>query len=230
MIRILVVERGIYGERVVETINKYGNERFKVVRRFKLPRELPELIDEPEGYFPRGVFEGVDVAYLYTLHPDLTIQGVLEACKAGLSAVIIPGEDPTFKGAASKEELQRVAEGKIDVFVPRVSCALHPPTGNRVVDQLAERFGMPEIHVSLHGQRVLSVNVVRGAPCGATWYVARNLTGERFPDADALRRKAGLLAQYYCRAPRGYSPFEDVKGIHLAGELHAKSVKIIKLK
>nr|HDO80055.1 hypothetical protein [Candidatus Bathyarchaeota archaeon] len=56
MIRILVVERGIYGKRVVETINKYGNERFKVVRRFKLPRELPELIDEPEGYFPRGVF------------------------------------------------------------------------------------------------------------------------------------------------------------------------------
>jgi hypothetical protein len=63
------------------------------------------------------------------------------------------------------------------------------------------------------------VEVLRGAPCGSTWHIAKGLVGAGIKDAPA---KAGLLVQQYpCRAVRGVKG-----GIHKAGELHKKAVEM----
>ncbi|MFX0139583.1 MAG: DUF166 family protein, partial [Candidatus Hodarchaeota archaeon] len=50
-IRILLFQRGFYGERVVETIRKYA-KKLEISKIFKIPKELPDIIEEPENYIP----------------------------------------------------------------------------------------------------------------------------------------------------------------------------------
>ena len=54
----------------------------------------------------------------------------------------------------------------------------------------------------LDGERVAEVEVVRGAPCGATWEAARKMAG--LPSEEAVVR-IGLETQYFCMAdPAGW--------------------------
>jgi hypothetical protein len=70
--------------------------------------------------------------------------------------------------------------------------------------------------------RLVSVSVVRGAPCGATWDAARQLVGER---AEEAVRKIGLLAQFSCSAdPAGWDPIYGKSPVHFAGIVHSKAL------
>lgn len=86
------------------------------------------------------------------------------------------------------------------------------------MDEFASCFGRPEVKITTKGGIILNVEVVRGAPCGSTWHMAKALEGTSAKDAPA---KAGLLVQQYpCRALRGIKG-----GIHKAAELHKEAVE-----
>ncbi len=71
--------------------------------------------------------------------------------------------------------------------------------------------------------RVTRVEVVRGAPCGATWEAAARLIG--LTKQQALAR-VGLETQYYCTAdPAGWDPIHGKSPVHLAAELHEAALK-----
>ena len=82
----------------------------------------------------------------------------------------------------------------------------------------ASCFGRPKIRVSEKNGIISNIEVIRGAPCGSTWHMAKNLLGSKIEDAPA---KGGLLVQQYpCRAVRG------TKGaIHKAAKLHKEAVE-----
>lgn len=219
-IKLLIITRGHYGCRVIDTVNTYGKGS-EVSKVLSLQKNLPSFIEAPEKYIPKKFFQDIDLVHTYSLHPDLTLQVVREAKEAGIPGVIMPGEDPTFKNLGSRKELLRIAEDKVSIFGPRISCAISPPTGSDLVDRYVNEFGMPKIRVNINDNKIVEAKVLRGSPCGGTWYVAKNLIGTSVEEAN---RRAGLLAQYYCRAPRGYNPFDEKKGIHIAGDLHSESL------
>lgn len=71
--------------------------------------------------------------------------------------------------------------------------------------------------------KISNVKVIRGAPCGATWEVARRLVGH--PVEDAVR-KIGLETQFYCFAdPAGWDPIYGKSPVHFAGKIHSKELQ-----
>ncbi|HPS88678.1 MAG TPA: DUF166 family protein, partial [Methanosarcina vacuolata] len=77
-------------------------------------------------------------------------------------------------------------------------------------------FGSPILKVKTKDGKIADVEVIKGAPCGSTWYMAKEIVGTEVKDAPP---KAGLLIQHYpCRATRG-----EVGGIHESGELHKQA-------
>jgi hypothetical protein len=79
-------------------------------------------------------------------------------------------------------------------------------------------FGMPEYVVKVSSGRIDSIQVVRGAPCIATWEAAPRVEG--LPVEDAIVR-IGLEVQYFCVAdPSAWDPISGKSSVHLAGEFH----------
>ena len=67
-----------------------------------------------------------------------------------------------------------------------------------------EQFGAPEFSVAVSEGKIKGIDVVRGAPCGATWEAARRIID--LPKEEAITR-IGLEVQYFCTAdPAGWDP------------------------
>jgi thymidylate synthase len=69
---------------------------------------------------------------------------------------------------------------------------------------------------------VVSIKVIRGAPCGATWEAAKRLEG--VPVDEAVVRM-GLEPQYFCSAnPAGWDPIYGKSPVHFAGDVHSRAL------
>ncbi len=67
------------------------------------------------------------------------------------------------------------------------------------------------------------MEVVRGAPCAATWEAARKVEG--MPAEEAIVR-IGLETQYFCKAdPAGWDPIYGKSPVHFAGNVHSAALK-----
>ena len=70
---------------------------------------------------------------------------------------------------------------------------------------------------------VSSIEVVRGAPCGATWQATPRVLG--MPIAEAIVR-IGLEVQYFCSAdPAGWDPIHGKSPVHFAGNIHSAALE-----
>jgi hypothetical protein len=213
MISIGVVTRGKYGLRLIENIKK--NSDFNI-SSLQIPEFLPDFIEAPGEFLAslnldKNIFSN-DLIIVYILHPDLTPEIVRLAGENGARAVIIAG-------GGGLSELQKISEKyNMHIEIHEICCDIER-CGNNVVDEFASCFGRPELKITTKAGLITKVEVLRGAPCGSTWNMAKGLVGAAIQDAPA---KAGLLVQQYpCRAARGMKG-----GIHKAGELHKKAVEM----
>jgi len=84
-------------------------------------------------------------------------------------------------------------------------------------------FGAPEFKVTLDGKVIAAIEVIRGAPCGATKEAARQMIG-LFADEAAMR--IGLGTQFFCVAdPSGWDPIHGKSPVHYAGQRHANALR-----
>ncbi|MDD2613503.1 MAG: DUF166 family protein [Methanosarcina sp.] len=206
-----VITRGKYGHRLIETVREYSD--FSVLTA-DLPEFVPGFIEEPDEYlealdFDRRVFSA-EIIITYSLHPDLTSAIAKLAAEAGVRSLIVPGGP----SKASIPELKKISEvSGMDIEVDEICCSLEPNAFNR---PFADIFGLPVLKVRTKDGKIADVKVVKGAPCGSTWHMAKEIVGTLVKDAPP---KAGLLIQHYpCRAARG-----ELGGIHESGELHKQA-------
>ena len=67
------------------------------------------------------------------------------------------------------------------------------------------------------------MEVIRGAPCGATWEAASGLIGLTIEAASA---RMGLETQFFCFAdPADWDPISGKSPVHIAGERHDAALK-----
>ncbi len=79
-------------------------------------------------------------------------------------------------------------------------------------------FGAPAFAVKVVGGKISRIEVLRGAPCGATWDAALRVKDMAVEEA-AVR--IGLEVQYFCVAdPSDWDPISGKSAVHFAGEVH----------
>jgi hypothetical protein len=81
----------------------------------------------------------------------------------------------------------------------------------------------------MENDRIIRIEVLRGAPCGSTWEAAKKIVNLSVGQALI---KIGLETQYFCTAdPSNWDPIYGKSPVHLAAELHkialAKALKKI---
>lgn len=216
MISIGVITRGKYGLRLIENVRT--NSNFKI-SSIELPEKLPDFIETPADLInelipDKGIFSN-DLIIAYTLHPDLAPQIIRLAGENGARAVIIAGGAAM---AGGQSEITRLSKKyNINVQVHEICCDIEC-SGDRIIDEFASGFGRPEVRINTDNGMVTNVKIIRGAPCGSTWHMAKGLVGTKIDEAPA---RAGLLIQQYpCRAVRG-----NKGGIHKAAKLNKESVE-----
>jgi len=216
MISIGVITRGKYGLRLIENVRKNSDFR---VSSIELPEKLPDFIETPADFInelipDKSIFSN-DLIIAYTLHPDLAPQIIRLSRENGASAVIIAGGAGM---AGGQSEITRLSKKyNINVQVHEICCDIEC-TGDKTIDEFASCFGRPEVIINTNNGLVTNVKIIRGAPCGSTWHMVKELVGTKITEAPA---RAGLLIQQYpCRAVRG-----NKGGIHKAAKLHKESVE-----
>lgn len=198
--RILVLQQAGSGESKIRGIRQFGGERFSIAT-YAIDAPLPDLIEDGGAYLPQSL--AADIVLDYLLHPDLSLDLWTLCQQQGLPVV-----------AAGKKGAGQWA------ITPPICCAL-PRVG--ALGEYGRLFGAPEFQVTVRQGRIAEIDVVRGAPCGATWAAAQQIIGHRTEEAPVL---IGLHVQYCCTAdPAGWDVLHGRSPVHLAAALHQRALE-----
>jgi len=198
--RILIFQQNGNGEQKIAGITKYGGGKFEL-EVFSIDEVLPPILDDTSEYLPPDI--SCDLVLDFLEHQDLS-QDLVTLC--------------------AEKEVPIISSGKkiISEWVktPPTCCGLPRQAG---LGNYGEKFGAPEFDVEVVNGKISKVDVIRGAPCGATWEVAKRLIGHPVSDA---ARKIGLETQFYCSAdPAGWDPIYGKSPVHFAGKIHDKELQ-----
>jgi len=222
-LRLIVFTQGSYGERILENL-RLRAPRDWVIEESVIPGGLPKMIEDPEeivedlelgGSWDLLLFMGESPS-AFTLLPS-----ILDTLEVG--AVIAPVDDYEWLPRGLERQIGGEIEGKgVKIVFPRTFCTL-VPMGVPHLDTFAEVFGAPGLKVEVIDGEVNCVDVLRGAPCGSTHYMAGKLPGTKVSDA---KPRAGTLVQIYpCLASRKVDRFFGDSPIHVAGKIAEKALE-----
>lgn len=155
-------------EKIVKTISK----KYDVVP-FKLPRDLPEVLEESVE-FP-GEFKDCKVVISYAFHGNVNEDLVRLSRFWNVEKIVLVGNYRHLKSPK--------------VLVDSACCTL----------KIIEGFGIPKFRLKVEGNIVVEADVLSSAPCGASYEVAREIVGL---DVDRALERAGLVAQFHCLSNR----------------------------
>jgi len=194
---ILVFQEAGAAEKKIEGIKKYGTD-INIQNVISIDMPLPAVIDEPDQYI-NGDFSA-DLVMNFLKHPDLSTY-LVEICEKKAIPVITTGKPG--KG-----------------FTPYTCCGLGK---SEKLGAYGRQFGFPEYRVKVENDRISQIEIIRGAPCGATWEAVKNLIG--CPIEEAMS-KLPRQVQYNCFAnPSAWDPISGKSPVHYAGYVHIAALK-----
>ncbi len=161
------------------------------------PARLPVMIDDPESYLPRDI-PAHDVLVAISVHEELLLSFIdMFPVSRG---IIVPSEAPGWISPyAKKKILEKCAEKHIEVAFPKPFCSFSPRSGILLEFQEYFRVGKPKLQIHLENNIIRNARVECSAPCGATYYTARGLTGKGL-DEDLVMVIDTMLSSYPCTA------------------------------
>jgi hypothetical protein len=223
--RILALYEGPYGKRIVEHIRNSGPQDW-TVEVFRPPGSLPIVIDNPEEFLPPEILQ-TDLLLALSESPQTAQLVPAIARLSGVKAVIMPVDDSSWLplGLQNQIEAEITTMGVTAVF-PKTFCTLTERTvcfgedietyESQYVASFATHFGKPKLKIKtdVKGERIVKVDVERGAPCGSTHRVAEKLVGVAIKEAVP---QAALYAFHYpCLASMTMEPTGDTL-MHVSG-------------
>lgn len=197
--RIVVFEYRGSGQKKIAGIRRYGKQ-IAITAVINITEPLPGFIDTPEEYIPSD-FEA-DLVLCFIKHPDLG-HYLAEVCQQkGIPMV------------ASGCKLENHA------ITPFTCCGLGK---TEKLGAYGQQFGVPEFAVEVSDGTITSVQVRRGASCGATWEAAHTIIGLT---PEAAYPTIAREVQYLCIAdPSAFDPISGHSALHYAGEVHIAALK-----
>jgi len=221
--RIFIITKtnDLWSDRIINNIYERGPSSwvYKIYKYQTIP-PLEELLDEREKYLPTKIPE-CDLVLPLGLPADLVLLLPLIAKKSGAKAAIIPVDNSEQVPLGVQKQLkEEFSEINVDSVFPKPFCSLRTYKRNRFIDEFTKYFGYPLIKIKVSDDLITRVDVIRGAPCGSTWYVAKKLINVRIQDAEYV---ASLeLHNYPCLASREIDPLYRDSIMHMAA-YHVKN-------
>ncbi|KYH38503.1 MAG: hypothetical protein AYL28_003490 [Candidatus Bathyarchaeota archaeon B23] len=220
--RVIVLTQGHYGERIYRNISQLSRDWS--LRRVALPPRLPTLLEEPEELLKSlNLSGGWDLLLFLGESPSAATLIPEAVRRCGVGALIAPADRYSWLPLGLERQISdELGEMDVEAVFPRPFCSLRA-RGLPLIDRFAESFGAPELSMEVEGGMVRGVEVLRGAPCGSTWFMAERLPETRVEEA---AERAGLLVQIYpCLASRDIEPPFNDAPIHVAAHLAMRAVE-----
>ncbi len=238
IMKILAAVQAEYGKRITENISERMPDEWKL-ETIKLPRALPVLIDEPEEFLPSGI-PAADLL-LGLIESDGAAQLIPALARiSGVKSVIVPVDSPAWLPLGLQGQIEReMARNGIKSVYPRTFCTLTEnstgyrgntvPYENEMISSFARYFGRPKLNIISDdsGEKITSVVVERGSPCGSTHHAAGKMIGMSVND---VVPRAGLIVhQFPCLASmqqeeidKGvFEPLMNISGYVMNEEIEA---------
>ena len=160
---------------------KYGfADCIKGIFKLPAPSLLPVFIEGyASAYLPKEI-PSADIAIVSEIHNDILMElpCMLKDSGSGIKAMIVPQESPAWIARPPIEAVCK-QEG-IDIVFPKPFCELPPHDERPMIRRFVAEFGIgrPAVRVNVGERgRIVRVEVLRSAPCGSTWYIAKQLAG-----------------------------------------------------
>ena len=202
--KILVLQQGIYGQRIAQHITKKAPESW-AVNTYDVPVIHEPIVDEPENYLPKTL-PVVDLIIHVAESPQAAqlLPIVVKVTKA--RGVIASIDSSAWIPLGLRNQLRRELDrfGTTIVF-PEPLCSIDEqtvgfnetlqPYESDVISEFSRYFGKPilDVEVSDSG-RIVEAKVVRGAPCGSTEYTVGRVKGM---EARKAVPTSGLMCLHY---------------------------------
>ena len=196
--KITVFEQNGSGQHKISGIQQFGTG-IEIHEVISIDVFLPDFVDNPEEWITTSF--SADLVLDYLTHPDLS-HYLVSRCVQKTIPVISSGKKNK------------------DALTPFTCCGLgrHRGLGN-----YGEQFGFPEYRIELDGSRIVALEVVRGAPCGASWEILSTVVGRDIEEAITLLPRE---VQYRCSAnPGRFDPVTGKSPVHYAGYVHRAALK-----
>ncbi len=159
------------------------------------PDTLGDFIDDVEPYLPKDIPKA-DIAIVMNVHPDILF-GLLPRLKeVGVKGIIGCSEKPKELPLGQRRQLEELAASLgMEAAFAKPFCAMRPDSAKPNIAAFLEEAGIgePMIEVAVQKSRegkdhIVAANVIRSAPCGSTWFVAKRLLGLE-PDQEDIRER-----------------------------------------
>jgi NAD-dependent dihydropyrimidine dehydrogenase PreA subunit len=190
-----------------------------IVGMEEFPQDLPEFIEDFTSYIPQNL-PPADLIIAVGLSGDINMVVPHVAQETGAKSAIIPVYHPQQMPPGLQKEITESAPDVRIVF-PKPFCSLEP-VGDAPIDEFATRFGKPVLFIK-SDKYIKKVEVLRGAPCGSTDYIARGLWST--PAEEAESNATGKLHNYPCNASTDTDPAVGDTSMHLASYQIKEAVK-----
>ncbi|HEY95289.1 MAG TPA: hypothetical protein G4O15_10195 [Dehalococcoidia bacterium] len=237
--KILAAVQGEYGKRIAENVSERMPDDWNL-ETITLPPALPVLIDEPEEFLPSDI-PSADLL-LGLIESDGAAQLVPAIARISRSnSVIVPVDNPAWLPLGLQNQLeQEMARDGIKSVYPKTFCTLMEKcTGYRsntvlyddeMISLFTRYFGRPKLGITLddNGEKITSVVVERGSPCGSTHHTVEKMVGMSVND---VVPRAGLMVhQFPCLASmqqeeidKGvFEPLMNISGYVMNEEIEAE--------
>jgi hypothetical protein len=173
------------------------NHANSIVQVIEFPSTLPVMLDDSEEYLPEFVKDH-QIMIVLSVHEEIVVAFIERFSFKG--GIIIPIEEPDWVSPYARNRIYDICrERGVEIAFPKPFCSFEPTEGIFLDFQRRFRLGKPEIRYRIEREIIKETEVSCSAPCGATYYVAKNLTGKRV-DESLVNTADSLLSAYPCTA------------------------------
>jgi len=228
--RIFILSSGEYGSKIVNGIATHDFAANIVgIHEFQSNEDLPEFIDDVSEYIPNIIPES-DLIIAAGIFGDMNMVIPDVAKTSGAKSIIVPIYHPQQLPLGLQNEVKSGLDDDVTIVFPKPFCAL-TPIGDEFIDKFAEVFGKPKFEIETDSNtaevdiksNITSIKVLRGTPCGASWFIAKNLQG--IPVKDAEFEAINKLHNFPCSASMATDNMIGDTILHLASYKTKEAIK-----
>ncbi|MCL2687392.1 MAG: thymidylate synthase [Methanobrevibacter sp.] len=228
--RIFILSSGEYGSRIVNGLAIHGFAPNIIgIHEFPSKDELSDFIEDVTEYVPSNIPEA-DLIIAVGMHGDINMVIPPVVKKSGAKSAIAAIYHPQQIPFGLQNEIKSELDDDITIVFPKPFCSL-TSVGDEFIDKFTEKFGKPKLIIETNSgsdeidvnSNIISVNVVRGAPCGATWFVAENIIGIPAKEAEFEANKKHH--NFPCQASMATDKQSGDTILHLASYKIKEAVK-----